>query len=122
MAYYHRFRTHLSLAMDCPEPRPYSSPDRGRVIAVPKLGGFIITMSGRLHEWPGSELADFEVLRVIGTHRMRRTRYRGIKKKTHLHHIAIATAINLQRGIDWLWEVPRSKTYTSHFARLALTA
>jgi transposase len=52
---------------------------------------------------------------------MRRTRYRGLKK-THLHHIAIATAINLQRGIDWLWEVPRSKTYTSHFARLALTA
>jgi transposase len=52
---------------------------------------------------------------------MRRTRYRGIKK-THLHHIAIATAINLQRGIDWLWEVPRSKTYTAHFARLALVA
>jgi transposase len=52
---------------------------------------------------------------------MRRTRYRGIKK-THLHHIATATAINLQRCIDWLWGVPRSKTYTSHFARLALTA
>jgi transposase len=53
--------------------------------------------------------------------RMRRTRYRGIQK-THLHHIAIATAINLQRCIDWLWEVPRSKMYTSHFARLALVA
>src|SRR5262249_33212003 len=52
---------------------------------------------------------------------MRRTRYRGIKK-THFHHIAIATVINLQRYIDWLWEVPRSKTYTSHFARLALAA
>jgi transposase len=52
---------------------------------------------------------------------MRRTRYRGIKK-THLHHIAIATAINLQRSIDWLWEVPRAKTSTSHFARLALAA
>ena len=52
---------------------------------------------------------------------MRRTRYRGIQK-THLHHIAIATAINLQRCRDWLWEVPRAKTYTSHFARLALAA
>jgi transposase len=52
---------------------------------------------------------------------MRRTRYRGIKK-THLHHIAIATAINLQRCIAWWWEVPRSKTYTSHFARLARAA
>ena len=47
---------------------------------------------------------------------MRRTRYRGIKK-THLHHIAIATAINLQRCMAWLWEVPRSKTSISHFAR-----
>ena len=52
---------------------------------------------------------------------MRRTRYRGIKK-THLHHIAIAMAINLQRCIDWWREVPRSKTSTSPFARLALTA
>ena len=47
---------------------------------------------------------------------MRRTRYRGITK-THLHHIAIATAMNLQRCIDWLWEVPRANTSTSHFAR-----
>jgi putative transposase len=39
VAYYHRFRTHLSLAMDCPEPRPISSPDRGRVIAGPDVGG-----------------------------------------------------------------------------------
>jgi transposase len=52
---------------------------------------------------------------------MRRTRYRGLKK-THLHHIATATAINLQRGVDWLWEVPRSKTYKSPFTRLALAA
>jgi len=39
VAYYHRFRTHLSLAMDCPEPRPVHPPDRGRVIAVPEVGG-----------------------------------------------------------------------------------
>jgi transposase len=49
---------------------------------------------------------------------MRRTRYRGLQK-THLQHIATATAINLQRFIDWLWEVPRSRTYKSPFARLA---
>ena len=47
---------------------------------------------------------------------LRRTRSRGIKK-THRPHIAIATAINLQRCMDWLWEVPRSKTSISHFAR-----
>jgi putative transposase len=38
-AYYHRFRTHLSLAMDCPEPRPVSPPAHGKVIAVPEVGG-----------------------------------------------------------------------------------
>jgi putative transposase len=37
--YYHGWRTHLSLAMNCPEPRPVSPPDRGRVIAVPEVGG-----------------------------------------------------------------------------------
>jgi putative transposase len=37
-AYYHRFRTHLSLAMDCPEPRPVHVPDKGRVVAVHLTG------------------------------------------------------------------------------------
>jgi transposase len=49
---------------------------------------------------------------------MRRTRYRGLLK-THLQHIATATAINLHRFMNWLWEVPRSRTYKSPFARLA---
>ena len=39
MAYYHRFRTHLSLAMDCPEPRPVEPPEAGDVVAVPEIGG-----------------------------------------------------------------------------------
>jgi putative transposase len=38
-AYYHRFRTHLALAMDCPEPRQAHVPDEGRVVAVPEVGG-----------------------------------------------------------------------------------
>ena len=50
---------------------------------------------------------------------MRRTRYRGLKK-THFHHLATAIAINLQRFVDWVWEIPRSKTRQSHFARLEL--
>jgi transposase InsO family protein len=37
--YYHRFRTHLSLAMDCPEARPTHPPRSGRVIAVAEVGG-----------------------------------------------------------------------------------
>jgi putative transposase len=38
-AYYHQWRTHLSLAMDCPEPRPVQPPDLGEAIAVPEVGG-----------------------------------------------------------------------------------
>jgi transposase len=50
---------------------------------------------------------------------MRRTRYRGLPK-THFHHLATAIAINLQRFVDWVWEIPRAKTRVSHFARLGL--
>jgi transposase InsO family protein len=38
-AYYHPWRIHLSLAMDCPEPRPVLAAGRGRVVAVPEVGG-----------------------------------------------------------------------------------
>jgi hypothetical protein len=37
--YYLRFRTHLSLDMDCPEPRPVAPPEVGEVIEVPEVGG-----------------------------------------------------------------------------------
>jgi transposase len=49
---------------------------------------------------------------------MRRTRYRGLVK-THLHHVAIAAAINVSRIVDWLLGKPRASTRISHFARLA---
>jgi transposase len=48
----------------------------------------------------------------------RRSRYRGMAK-THLQHLATATAMNLTRVIAWLNDVPRSTTPQSHFARLA---
>jgi hypothetical protein len=37
--YYHGWRTHHSLAMDGPVPRPIHPPEQGRVIAVPEVGG-----------------------------------------------------------------------------------
>jgi dienelactone hydrolase len=39
MVYSHRWRTHLSLAMDTPDRRPVQPPDQGAVIAVPEVGG-----------------------------------------------------------------------------------
>jgi putative transposase len=37
--YHHRSRTHLSLAKDCPEPRPVQPPSAGNVVAFPQVGG-----------------------------------------------------------------------------------
>ena len=37
--YYHRSRTHLSLEMDCPEPRPVQSAADGVVVEVAEAGG-----------------------------------------------------------------------------------
>src|SRR5216683_3512921 len=39
LAYYHDWRTHLSLSMDAPNPRIVHPPDGGRVVAFPELGG-----------------------------------------------------------------------------------
>jgi transposase len=51
---------------------------------------------------------------------LRKARYRGLAK-THLQHVATATAINLVRLADWLDQVPRATTRCSAFAALAPT-
>ena len=48
---------------------------------------------------------------------LRRSRYIG-QAKTHLQHALIATAINLNRIVDWLNEVPLAKTRQAAFVRL----
>ncbi len=52
---------------------------------------------------------------------LRQARYRGLAK-THLQHVATATAINIRRLADWLNEVPRAQTRCSPFAALAPVA
>jgi hypothetical protein len=37
--YYHRWRTHFSLAMDSPDTRPVQPPGQGAVVAFPDVGG-----------------------------------------------------------------------------------
>jgi transposase InsO family protein len=39
LAYYHRSRTHLSLAKDAPQPRPIAPPALGPIVAIPQVGG-----------------------------------------------------------------------------------
>jgi transposase len=48
---------------------------------------------------------------------LRRSRYVG-STKTHLQHLAIATAINLLRLVDWLDDNPLAPTRVSAFERL----
>lgn len=48
---------------------------------------------------------------------LRRSRYIG-ERKTHLHNLATASAINIGKAINWLEEKPREKTRVSWFARL----
>jgi transposase len=48
---------------------------------------------------------------------MRRSRYRGLEK-THLQHVAIAAAMNIDRLVAWFEGRPRAQTRTSRFAAL----
>ena len=38
-SHYHGWRTHLSLDMDCPEPRTVQDAEAGEIIEVPEVGG-----------------------------------------------------------------------------------
>jgi len=37
--YYEKSRTHLALAKDTPEPRAVDRPEKGRIVAIPQVGG-----------------------------------------------------------------------------------
>jgi putative transposase len=39
LEYYRQTRTHLSLAKDCPEPRPIMPRKIGKVVEIPQVGG-----------------------------------------------------------------------------------
>ena len=47
VAYYHRWRTHLSLAMDAPDRRPVQPPEQGTIVAVEEAGGLHHRNGGR---------------------------------------------------------------------------
>lgn len=48
---------------------------------------------------------------------MRQTRYRGLPKM-HLQNVAIGAAINIDRLVNWINDVPLAKTRTSRFKAL----
>jgi transposase len=54
---------------------------------------------------------------AVVAHEMRTSRYRGMQK-THLQHIATATASNIKRLVNWWNEVPCSHTKRPRFSLL----
>jgi transposase len=48
---------------------------------------------------------------------LRRSRYIG-QEKTHLQHVATATALNMVRSLPWFDGLPRAQTRRSAFVRL----
>ncbi len=67
------------------------------------------------HKRAGIEATMSQGVRAFG---MRRSRYEGLAK-THLQHLACATAINIVRVLAWLEEPSVAPTRISHFAALA---
>ena len=61
--------------------------------------------NGSIGNAPGVEGTLSQGVRAFG---LRRTRYRGLAK-THLQHVAIAAAINIDRIVAWLDERPRAR-------------
>ncbi len=55
------------------------------------------------------------ISQAVGAQEMRRSRYRGAHK-THLQHVATATAINIKRLVTWWTEVPFAKAKPSRFS------
>ena len=53
----------------------------------------------------------------VRAYELRRSRYLGLAK-THLHHVAIAAAINLKRLVDWISEPLAPRARRSRFAAL----
>jgi hypothetical protein len=56
--YYHYWRTHRALAMDCPVPRPVQRPEVGRIREVPEVG--------RLHHHDERRVASSHVHQPAG--------------------------------------------------------
>jgi transposase len=93
------------------QPRPqYEALQAARLLQTTEAGKQLYNQRA------GIEGTISQAVRAFG---MRQTRYRGLAK-THLQNMAIAVGINLDRIVAWLDNLPRAKTRTSRFARLAL--
>jgi transposase len=107
-------------------PLCFRTTETGRRLHLPSQERFEAVLAARA--WYGSEegrqryqcRAGIEgtLSQGVRAFGLRQTRYQGLEK-THLQHVAIAAAINIDRIVAWLDERPRATTRTSRFAALA---
>ena len=100
-----------------PQARPLTLHPRPQSEAVPAAQAWYAGEEGQRQygRRAGGEGTLSQGVRAFG---LRRTRYRGLPK-THLQHVAIAAAINIDRIVAWLDKRPRAMTRISRFAALA---
>jgi len=92
-------------------------PPRAEAAAVADARAWYASAEGKAQyaQRAGIEGTLAQGVRAFG---LRRTRYWGVAK-THVQHVAIAAAINIDRIVAWIDERPRAMTRISRFAALA---
>jgi transposase len=106
----------------CPV-RLFCTQSRQRTLTVRRHQAYVALEAARQRELTKAfaelyaQRAGIEGTHAQGVRRMglRRSRYIG-EPRTHLQHVAIATAINLSRLYDWLTGIAPHHTPQSHFA------
>jgi transposase len=92
-------------------------PPRAQYEAVQAARAWISSEAGQ-QQYQQRAGVEGTLSQAVRSYGLRYTRYWGAAK-THLQHIAMAAALNIDRLVAWLDERPRAKTRTSRFAALA---
>jgi transposase len=99
---------------------------RARTLSFPRKDEFLALQAARQRQQTDTFKTQYQaragveglISQATVTLGMRRSRYRG-RDKTHLQHVATASAINLLRAVNWLSGALKAETRISSFAALA---
>jgi putative transposase len=110
--YYHDWRTHRALDMDCPVPRPVQRPEIGPIREVPEVGGLHHHYERQAAWWHGGSSARFSWRWVFGTHRkesLKETVNTLPRRQVFLYHMK--ENIKQQRILERVKEIFRRLGY-----------
>ncbi len=103
------YKVHLTETCEAEQPR-----DEHEAIRAARRRQASFEFAAAYARRAGVEGAISQGVRAFG---LRRARYRGLAK-THLQHVASATALNVDRLTGGVNGVPRARTRSAHFAAL----